>query len=222
MIKLKNNVLLILLMSAIAFCAQGQNNKLELGFEGGCSLISLRGNDILSVSSHPRIALVGGFSLQYNFNKKFSLRTNISFERKGAALKEIILEYYPYTGVNFTGNVNLDYLTMPFLFRATFGKKIRYFANGGPFVSFLIRETNIERPANMPKMVSVHTSDYKKLDAGLTLGVGLSIPLKEHLVISLELRNNLGLINVYAIPQPDSYSIGTNSTNVLMGIAYKF
>ncbi|OFY87282.1 MAG: hypothetical protein A3F72_17445 [Bacteroidetes bacterium RIFCSPLOWO2_12_FULL_35_15] len=36
---------------------------------------------------------------------------------------------------------HFDYLTVPILLRATFGKRIKYFANAGMFFGYLIKQT---------------------------------------------------------------------------------
>ena len=68
-------------------------------------------------------------------------------------------------------------------------------------------------------MNSNYTSDYKTIDMGITAGIGLAIPINDKFSLSAEIRNNLGLTN---ISKSSSVTNKTNSTNLLIGVTYKF
>ncbi len=213
---------LLLLYFTVVVTAYGQTNKLEIGVEGSPSLIFLYGNEFIANNHKPSIGFTGGVFFQFNFKKTFSLRTNIAFERKGNALNadDITNEFGDPLG-KIKLNTHLNYLTLPILARATFGKKIQFFINAGPYFGYLINESVVFKGKNILTTNS-NTSLYKRFDTGIATGLGLSIPIKSKFAISFETRNNLGLYNISALPIVNNETIKTNSTNFLFGFTYKF
>jgi hypothetical protein len=199
----------------------GQTNKFDVGVEGSPSLIFLRGNDIIDNLHKPTIGFSGGLFFQYNFKKVVSLRTNIAFERKGSVLSSQTTDINGNPLGEITTNTNFDYLTLPILVRATFGKKVQFFVNAGPYFGYLIKQTFVSKGDNIPTTTSDNTSLDKRFDTGISTGLGLSVPIKTKFAFSFEVRNNLGLYNVSAVPFANNGTIKTNSTNFLLGFTYK-
>ena len=131
-------------------------DKFTVGLEGGPSLTSLRGNDILKEYSDPKIGFSGGFTIKYNLSKLFSIKTNIT---------EAFNEF--------------------------------------------------------PRRSFDDTDNYERFDVGLVTGFGTQIPIKEKLLLTFEIRNNLGLYNTSEVPVSNDGTIKTNSTNLLIGFAYR-
>ena len=220
MIKCKTIILISLVLT---FCTSyGQTTRFETGIEGSPSLISLRGNDIIDQFQNPTIGFSGGLFFQYNFNKIISLRTNLAFERKGSTSKTQAIDEFGSSLGNVRTNTNFDYLTLPLLVRATFGKRILFFANTGPYIGFLLKQTSVSRGAKIPKKVLDTTHFEKGNDFGVSAGLGLIVPIKQNIAFSFEVRNNLGLYNVSAGYVSEGGTIKTNSTNFLFSLAYKF
>lgn len=198
----------------------GQTNKFDIGVEGSPSLIFLRGNIIANLGK-PTIGFSGGLFFQYNFKRVVSLRTNIAFERKGSVLT------YEITNINgnslgkVTTNTNFDYLILPILVRATFGKRVQFFVNAGPYFGYLIKQTFVTKGDNIPTTTNDNTSLNKRFDTGISTGLGLSVPIKTKFLFSFEVRNNLGLYNVRAVSVGNNGTVKTNSTNFLLGFTYK-
>ncbi|BBE20684.1 hypothetical protein AQPE_4878 [Aquipluma nitroreducens] len=220
---MRKNRAIILILLLLTFCTTyGQTNKFEFGIEGGPSLISLRGNDIIDQYQNPTIGFSGGPFFQYNFKKIISLRTNLAFERKGSTAKTQAFDEYGNSLGNVRTNSNFDYLTLPILVRATFGKRILFFVNTGPYIGFLLKETSVSKGDKVPKKVMDFTSLQKRNDFGVSAGLGLLVPFKQNIAFSFELRNNLGVYNVDAGHVINGGQIKTNSTNFLFGFVYKF
>jgi hypothetical protein len=199
----------------------GQTNKFNIGVEGSPSLIFLRGNDIIDNLHKPTIGFYSGLFFQYNFKKIVSLRTNIAFERKGSVLSSQATDINGNPLGEFTTYTNFDYLTLPILVRATFGKKVEFFVNAGPYFGYLIKQTFVSKGENFPTTISDNKSLDKQFDTGITTGLGLSVPIKTKFSFSFEIRNNLGLYNISAVPLVNNGTIKTNSTNFLLGFTYK-
>ena len=118
-----------------------QQNKIDIGLEGSPSVTYLRGNNFAKDNHYPYIGFSGGLFFQYDFQKTFSLRTNIAFERKGSLTDIIITDKNGVPIGQFAPPNNFDYLTLPILLRATLGRKVKYFVNAGAFSGYLIKQT---------------------------------------------------------------------------------
>jgi hypothetical protein len=209
--------LLILITRSI----YGQTNKFDIGIEGSPSLIFLRGNETLNNLHKPTIGFSSGLFFQYNLKKVISFRTNVTFERKGSVLTlPTSLNNGNPTG-KLTTHINFNYLTFPILVRATFGNKIQYFVNAGPYFGYLIKQTSVSRGDNTPKRTYDNTSQDKLFDTGVSAGIGLYFPFLTKFAASFEIRNNLGLYNVSAVPITNNGTVKTNSTNLIFSFTYK-
>jgi hypothetical protein len=205
----------------LALKSEGQTNILDVGVEGGGSVVSLRGNESLTKYHHPRMGYCGGLFVQYNFKKIFSLRTGGYYDQKGSSFKIQLTDQYGNPGA-LRGKEYFDYLTIPVLLRATFGKRINYFINAGPYVGILLKQTTHEDAFNALQENNFDGSQYyHKADFGLSGGLGFSYSVQQNFSISFEVRENLGLINTSAVAVYNRGSIKTNSFNILLGVNYK-
>ena len=211
--------LALLFAAAISF---GQDHRLELGIEGGPSRVSLRGNAFTEDFYEADFAFSGGLSLQYNLTRHFALRTNLHFDRKGAAADVLFTDNTGATIADSRLRSGFDYVTVPLLMRLSFGDRFKFTANAGPFVGILMMETETaDIPGDGPFEFD-NTEAYEQVDFGLSAGVGVTRSVGAHFILSAELRNDLGLANVSAYPVVDDGTIKTNSTLLLVGVAYAF
>lgn len=210
--------ILFLLLNIVILPAYGQ---LSLGIEASPSMIFLRGTDFIHQHHLPTLGFSGSLWGQYHISQHFYIKTGLGFERKGSFTNE---EVYFHSGApipNANVFVNLNYLNIPLLFGATIGNKRRFYVNGGPFLGYLLKQTFVYRGETIPKTIEDNTHLHKKLDLGASLGLGFILPFKEKFAYSFEIRNNLGLRNVSKLPLFDNGTVKTNSTNLLIGFAYK-
>lgn len=202
----------------------GQQNKFVTGIEGGPSTTSIRWNDkklkLTDFNKNPVICYTGGFYFQYNLPKYFSLYTSINIERKSTVSKGTWTDGNGNFIANYFDKSNFDFLTIPLLAKVNFGKKVKFFINVGPFVSYLIKETYIVEVTDFPRLTGDNSNLYEKFDIGVSEGLGLSIPIVKRLVLSCELRNNLGFQNIVKVPRTDFRTAKTNSTYFLIGFGF--
>lgn len=202
--------------------AHGQTQRLSIGIEGGPSLISLRGNSAVN-SYGSGFSFAAGVAVQYNISTHFSLRTNVHFERKGTNTKVLFTDVNGATIRDGRIHLNFDYITLPLLARYSVGERIRFMANAGPFVGYLLNQTGSFRGVgNDPSIEYFRLQDFNRIDFGIALGVGTAIPIGSHILFSVELRDNLGLMNISKVPVIGNGSIKTNSVVLLIGLAYSF
>jgi opacity protein-like surface antigen len=199
-----------------------QNSMFDLGLEGGPNLSTmLISSTIFDFDPQPAIFGSGGFIFQYNFKNFLSLKTGISYQRKGYQLKD--LSYTDNIGNPIgtaTASSRLDYLTFPILVKASFGKKVNFFLNAGPYVGYLLQKTDRMKfnGSTTTDQADLGTAGYNRWDFGIAGGIGIAIPIRTFWVISVEARNYSGLVD---IAQSSNTKWLTNTTDLRVGVAYK-
>jgi hypothetical protein len=192
--------------------------SLEFGIEGSPSLISVWG--YRNLDWRATIGFSTGIMLKYTFKNDISIGTDVAFNRKGAKTIPI----YNINAQEFTNHENFNYLTVPILIRKTFGVRMKYFFETGPYGGYLLSEyqTNNNLLYGYGPVNVNFTSSFKRFDLGIIAGSGISIPIKEGLELSFEIRENLGLYNISPYPIYYNGTIKTNALNLLVGLSYKF
>ncbi|WP_341904814.1 porin family protein [Fluviicola taffensis] len=219
---------LIPLFVLVLHFSYAQSNRYDWGIEGGPNLSTFK--DQPGFDARTKVFFSGGVSFQYNSKKIFSFRTGLYYQKKGYQ-QEVKDKGFSTGIVNASTEMtsNYHYLTLPLLARATFGKKVKFFMNAGPYVSYLM----VQRFTSELSKVPVNAENNKNFNAikdwdlGITGGVGIAIPLKSWM-ISLEVRNYFGILNTH-IRTNDGYgnSSGkeieqyTNTTDLNIGVAYR-
>ncbi len=107
----------------------------------------------------------------------------------------------------------------------------RFFVNAGPCLSLLLRESLRYLPDSGSKeKVADETGAYHRFNLAVTAGAGIAVPVGKRFLVSLEVRDNFGVLNIrsaasdfeynstMAVEQPTGH---TNSTLLLAGISYK-
>jgi hypothetical protein len=216
---MKQSLLFIicLLFSITVF---SQQNKFDMGIIGGPN-VSYLNSSVKNSKMYPKAGFYAGLSAQYNFNKYCAIHTEIAFDRKGSAEKVTFTDIYGNT--IGTPKVTFQYnsLTLPILFRASFGEKVKFFLNAGPYVSYLLKaESKI--PLSYVDGTINETSDLHKIDAGITHGLGIIVPVKNKLYLSCELRDNWGVVGLFKSTNNSNGQSYNHSLALLFGLTYKF
>jgi len=208
------------LLAILSISTFAQNSQFELGIQGSPGIAFMRINTHKAkVTNTPMASFSYGLFLQYNLNKTFSLRVDPSFERKGYIYNVTFTNQFGSLDGASKNHENFNYITIPILLRAAVGNKIRYFINAGPYIGFLLSQKTTYTASNDLKFVYNNTNSYKTTDLGITAGIGLSIPIKDKFALSVEARNNIGLINIRKSSNSNDKIF---SANLLIGFAYKF
>jgi hypothetical protein len=198
-------------------------NKILLGFEGGGGIRYLYGNWIAD-KENPILGGSAGLTFQYNLSKIFSFKTGISYDRKGWGQLITITDNQGNNSYKTTAKFNFDYIIVPLLIKASFGNKIKYFVNTGPYFGYLINSSRfISGEGFRPdKNNDIDEGELLKSDFGLSTGLGLCYPINEKFNISLEIRNNYGLKNLNSgkYSNVNTWPFYASSTNILLGVNY--
>lgn len=214
--------LLALLFVMLYQSGFSQVSAYELGAECGPSMASIRGNTTISTFHEPKLAYSFGVFGQYHFKKLISLKTGLYFEEKGSNAEVPVQNQFGIIE-NVTIKESFKYLSLPFLVKASFGRRLICFINAGPSIGFLLSaKQTIEAFNGQPEQTSDFTDFMNRTEMALSGGIGLSYPLFDQFVFSFELRDNLGLSNISSTLSSDNSKIQSNTLNALIGISYQF
>ncbi|MEN9742212.1 MAG: hypothetical protein RLZZ65_17 [Bacteroidota bacterium] len=218
----KTKVLPIVLMALLlASTANAQSNKLQLGIQACPSLISLHGNEMVNQATQTGLGFSAGITAEFRLTQKFTLQTSLGVDRKGALSKGFVSDTLGNTIGDYKNHVQFDYIVLPVLLRYHFGKQQQFFVNAGPYLGYLFRQNNKVKSDLFQDYSYSDQAYFKQLDAGVTAGIGMNIPLNEELVLSVECRDNLGISNISKLPVVDGGKNQTNSINFLVGLHYQ-
>jgi len=222
---MKNKLVLTISIFLISISTSvfSQKSPYVVGVESGMGISSIRPS--LSDNS-VRVVLIEGITGQYIFSDLLSIKTGLGYELKGA--KGVIpLEENPMGEGKYY--MNFHFLTIPVLAKFNFSKKlnffkndIKYFANGGTYLGFLLKEnTKIKATEYSAEVKTNNTDDFKRVEFGLTLGGGIAYSLYKDMDLTLELRDNFGLNNLYKGDNASGSSVKTNAAYILVGVAMR-
>lgn len=213
-----------------------QINRISIGIEGGPNATFALGTNkpgnSYGYKKYPDYGTTTGLTFQWNSRKHFSLRTGICFEQKSFTSKTIYVDFNSGSSSEYRHINKFNYLTLPVLARFTFGKKVQFFYNAGVFVGYLNNQhtgmtgdsyyqIGLETIHTSYKESYDNTSQYNRFDLGITGGVGIGIPVKNHWYLSAEFRENFGLLDIYNASNYNTNTSNLNTFNLLLGISYK-
>jgi hypothetical protein len=93
-------------------------------------------------------------------------------------------------------------------------------SNYRPYLGYIIQQSELSRNVNFQKTINYNTSQGKRYDVAVTYEVGISIPFVLKYKFSLEVGNNLGLINIRALIVFNNGTFKTNSINFPLGLIH--
>jgi len=195
-------------------------DNLKFGFNGGLTYSSFRGNPQVETFDAGFDFLVG-VSFEYQLKERLSLVANINYDRKSVN-DEPYIEFQSPDDPAFYGKVKIkfknQFISIPIILKYKFDNSKSFYINGGPFLSYLLKS---ELTNNYDDVNSDFTDNMKSVDFGLIFGVGKTFKLKNNSEINIEIRENLGLANISALPVVGDGSIKSNSINLICNYSFK-
>ena len=194
---MKKLFFLILFLPLIGF---GQHQSFELGGLFGGSLNFVNGKN--SMYTTETIRPIGGFLVQYNFTKRFSIKTKLLYQIKGGALDTALPDNYGNLLEQINIRSDLHYIVAPLLAQINFNKdRWWFFGNTGVYFGYLITAENIYDEEMLLGGVNVSgieqsLSLFNKFDFGVSLAIGASFQANERARITLETSFDHALTNV--------------------------
>lgn len=210
---------LCLLILVGSFKAAAQNSP-AIGINAGSTLSWLRGNDVAKQNDAAVNFLVGA-SFEVPVSNNLSFFTSLNYERKSVS------RTIPFSSVGL-GNVpdpndpafrqggfdvryTLHYLTIPVNLRYYFGSAKKFYVNGGPYAGFILGDSaRIDG-----RDAEEEGGNYKGVEFGINAGLGFRILSSEKHNLDIELRDNLGLTNIYDGTIVNDGSVKTNTLNLI-------
>lgn len=209
-----------IMMSVLAVHAQV---GFQIGWEAGAGVSWASGNKVMRQLNNPRDSYSGGLLGQIDFRRKVGLRTGLMYDLHGTSYAMQLNDPVDQSLVTIHGRQRFDLLTVPVLVRLTLGKRLRYFAEAGPYVNFILRVTTRSAAVgNFPAIRTDWTSGFKAAQLGIASGLGLTFAFTDAIWFSCTLRAHVGLTNASALPVFGDGAIRTNAANVLLGACYRF
>jgi Outer membrane protein beta-barrel domain len=200
---------------------------MEYGFLSGVNFNSVRKNN-QNVFLKENLTNYNGVStgayFKLSINKLFGVKVLAQYDQNGYRLGEIT--FTDASGNDLApGNVTIKttYLNFPVVGEFTFGSKVKYYINAGPYVGFLLSSnviTKIASNSNFNGFESKEKSDsYRNTNFGISFGTGTLIPVSKKIQLHIALKNNFGLSNIakQSIFSNNS-DFKTNAFSVLAGI----
>ncbi len=231
---MKKKLLLSIFFCSILCTAFAQKNKstnkqanMEYGFLSGVNFNTIRQNNVNTflnetVTNYAGISVGGYFKV--NINQLFGIRVLVQYDQNGYRLGD--LTFTDANGINLApGNVTIktNYLNFPIVGEFTFGNKIKYYINAGPYIGLLLRSNVITRIYSMngslPSLTKDKSDAYKSTNFGIAFGTGTLIPISKKIQLHVGIKNNVGLSNIAKQSIfSDNSDFKTNAFSVLAGI----
>ncbi|WCO00705.1 porin family protein [Psychroserpens ponticola] len=187
-------------------------NDFKIGINVGINYPKVRGHEYAKYNNF-KVGYLFGVSIDYYLKENLSLKTNINYERK---IKKLQLTYFSYTSEEI-GTENFseiyEYINIPILLKYEFGNST-FFVNGGPFFNYLL---NNKIEPDFPNEDSDSYTEQKKIDFGFSLGIGTNISLNEKNDITIEIRDDLGIIDTGYVPKSVKGTVKTNAVKFILG-----
>jgi hypothetical protein len=193
----------------------------RIGAHGGINMPNIRGEagDPFTEGFESRQGAFYGISVDLGLSPHFSIAAEINYSSQGGQrdglqiiTSTLLPEALPLPeGMNLYANYRnesiLEYIEIPLMGRLTFGKKIRFFVNAGPYIGILVRARALtqgksflymDKNGTMPIVIppgfqpleidmAAETDiqdSLKDVNFGLTAGGGVAIPIGPGMVIA--------------------------------------
>lgn len=215
-------VCLLTLLGAMTATAQ---NAPAIGINAGGTLSWLRGNDVAK-ENDPAVNFLVGASLELPVSNKLSFFTSLNYERKSVSrtisFSSTGMGNVPDLGDpafnqgDFSIRYTINYITVPLNVRYYIGQTRKFYVNGGPYVGFIIGDAATIDGRDAEE----ENADYPTAEFGINAGLGFRVLSSEKHNLDIELRDNLGLNNIFNGPVVNDGSVKTNNLNLIVNWSF--
>lgn len=191
--------------------ASAQTNY-KIGVNVGLNYPDLRGHEYAKYQNY-KVGQLFGVTLDYNLQEQLSVKASVNYEQK---LKKFRITYFDYDAEE-SGKEDFkkiySYINVPILLKYKFGSS-PFFANAGPFLNYLLSSKT--KPEYHQDTNGTITAQ-KDLDFGFSIGFGASIALNDKHDLTLEIRDDFGVIDTGDVPKHVGGSAKTNTLKLILG-----
>ena len=174
-------LLCIAFLAVFAFTsvnAQNEKGDFTLAPQVGVNF-STYATDANGVSYDIRTSFTAGLVGEYYFSDRWSLRTGLLYDAKGAE-------------DSFGNTDKINYLSIPINANWHFGKNRNWYLNFGPALSFVL---NAETDMSDGTTIDIKDA-VKGTDIGLALGIGYKFNVSENVQLSLDYQGLGGFTDI--------------------------
>lgn len=157
-----------------------------IGFQAGAGLYGIRDGEFYH-EFDKNISFHFTPLLNYALSEDFVISSGLGFELKGAP------------DARFNYNTRLNYIVLPVSGKYLFNKSPRFYVMAGIYGAYLLGATKKGEIRLGTVITSVNENvieEYRRLDFGITAGLGYKIRLNFDLDFFAELKTNIGLLNI--------------------------
>ena len=195
---MSKKLFLVMMCTTVLLNGFGQNNFM-VGIEAGAGISKGMASDSAGDAYDYDLTVVPLFGLnaEYRVNDLVSVRSGIYYETKRSTYTNSF--NFGFIAFDIENKTSFGYLTVPLAVNFSFGQTPRFFLGAGPNISFLISQKS---ETTVSGVVNSHTETndkdlFKPVDLGLVLNAGVGIPIAGQYELSFNLRDNLGLMNMF-------------------------
>ncbi len=197
---------------------------LKFGFNAGATYAGIRGNHAADANDYA-LDYLAGFSLEVPLSKKLSLIGNLNYEKLSYTNQVTFYDTsldpvaVPVLGT-LNARITMHYLTVPVNLKYYIGSSGGFYINGGVFGGYYLDSSvHVEG-----KKVYDNTDSgiVKDFNFGANLGVGMRFHMGTSGDLNVELRDNLGLMNISKVETVGDGSVKTNSLNLILSYQFGF
>lgn len=199
-------VLALLMFSSVVIA--GEVGEIHYGIKGGVGLAKAWGDDVPDDAKFKLGANVGAF-MNYRLHEMFVIQPEVFYAMKGWEVEPEGLDAI---------TVKMDYVDIDVLAKLTVPMEgmIKPCVFAGPYLGINItadQEVGDE---------SQEIENAKSTDFGVVLGAGVDFEMENGIIIILDVRYSLGLMNVFEAPEDDGDepNVKNNSIIFMGGVAF--
>lgn len=201
-----------------------QKKNLEYGFHGGLNInnVIASGVDVDARKGSTLTGLNFGGNIKVDLSSIWKLKFMLAYERNGWSDRSI---YITDTLGNDLGKgeafYKLDYLTLPVMAEISFGKKVKINFDAGFFAGILVGNILELKTLDLSnqRVSKGHVKNFNSVNFGISTGAQVQIPATEKIYFNIDLRNSMGLSNIYN-PNPNGFDRKTQAFSFLIGLSY--
>ena len=220
-------ILFTIIFINLLLSSKAQKGKIEYGFQSGLNISTAYGEGVSKDYMSPLSGLHVGGHLKINRAEHWGFKFLLSYDKIGWTYKSLSIQNNAGTGlVKADILFKLDYLNIPVLAEYSFGNKLKINFDGGPFLGILLNNkiaTNLMQPIppNQEASSQISSNNRKTLNIGLSLGSSIQIPVASKLKLDFNVKNNLGITNIYKSGSGAGSTIKTNTFSILAGLTFE-
>jgi hypothetical protein len=203
----------LLVCSFLFLMVNGQDSKLILGVDAAATRSKPWGDGMSQAFNiDPLYGFSPGINLEYILSPALSIRTGLSYERRG----------YRNDVIGFVSDATTysDYLVTPLVVSLSSKGVAKFYVNGGVFFGFLLSKKRLLTFwEDIDDEIRDASEDARKYDFGLSFGCGVMRPIGSRIILDFGLRDNLGLINT--VETENGGNTRYNTLGVVLSLKYR-